>query len=386
MDSINEREKGKPEAGQNSEIIPHLKGMAVRGLKRMFLPREKRFVFRLRKNGHGVISEGVSRRYTAIALIGLAEESESVRASILGHHSLNEVCEGLVKEVLQTEDLGDAALTLWAAKAIGYPYRKPVWDRLFSLLLAEQPFPTVEAGWALSAFSLDHEMPFRDLQKTLALWLKTSFNPTSSLFPHVLGKEYRGMRSHVACFADQVYPIHALSTYAKQSGDQEALEIAIRCADRICGLQGPAGQWWWHYDLRTGKIVEPYPVYAVHQDAMAPMALFALQESSGLDYTEPVSRGLAWLTHSPELGGDSLIDEEGDIIWRKVCRRDPKKIVRGMQAVASKVHPTLRVPCIDLVFPPGGVDYEDRPYHLGWLLYAWSKPRLLKGKVREEGS
>ena len=35
----------------------------------------------------------------------------------------------------------------------------------------------------------------------------------------------------------------------------------------------PHGQWWWHYDVRDGSVVERYPVYSVHQHAMAPMAL-----------------------------------------------------------------------------------------------------------------
>jgi hypothetical protein len=37
--------------------------------------------------------------------------------------------------------------------------------------------------------------------------------------------------------------------------------------------------------------------------------------------------------------------------------------------------PALRAPGIDRLFPPGTIDYEDRPYHYGWLLYAWAQPR-----------
>jgi hypothetical protein len=150
----------------------------------------------------------------------------------------------------------------------------------------------------------------------------------------------------------------------------------MRCADNFCRQQGPQGQWWWHYDRRTGRVVERYPVYAVHQDAMAPMALLALAAATGADYSEPIARGLAWLARSPELGGGSLIDDAADLIWRKVARREPGKLTRYAQAVVSSVHASMRVPGLDLVFPPAIVDYEDRPYHLGWLLYAWPAARV----------
>ena len=34
----------------------------------------------------------------------------------------------------------------------------------------------------------------------------------------------------------------------------------------ICTVQGNSGQRWWHYDSRTDRVVEGYPVYSVHQD------------------------------------------------------------------------------------------------------------------------
>jgi hypothetical protein len=118
-------------------------------------------------------------------------------------------------------------------------------------------------------------------------------------------------------------------------------------------------------------LVEAYPVYAVHQDAMAPLGLLALENAGGGTVGESIRRGLDWLERPPELGGGSLIDDAADLIWRKVARREPWKLSRGLQALASRLHPGLRVPGLDVLLPPGEVDYEDRPYHLGWLLHAW---------------
>jgi hypothetical protein len=66
------------------------------------------------------------------------------------------------------------------------------------------------------------------------------------------------------------------------------------------------------------------------------------------------------------------------VIWRKVARREPAKLSRYAQALASGIHPALRMPGLNLIFPPMAVDYEDRPYHLGWFLYAWSPQRLAR--------
>ncbi len=72
----------------------------------------------------------------------------------------------------------------------------------------------------------------------------------------------------------------------------------------------------------------------------------------------------------------SLIDEQADLIWRKIARHEPAKAARAVQAVASRLHPAFRVPGLDGLFRPGRVDYECRPYHLGWILHAWRGDRV----------
>jgi hypothetical protein len=226
----------------------------------------------------------------------------------------------------------------------------------------------------LKALCVDRDAEVGDLRARLAQRLISVFSPDSPVFPHVLGNG-RTLRSHVSCFADQVYPIQALSAYHVWSGDKPALEVADRCAARICELQGPAGQWWWHYYRHTGKVIEGYPVYSVHQYAMAPMALFELHAAGGQDHSPAVAKGLAWMRHAPEIKG-SLIDPDSDAIWRKVDRRGPGKFCRYVQAAASRIHLGLPNPLMDGLFPPLTVDYECRPYCLGWLLYAWPETQI----------
>jgi hypothetical protein len=109
------------------------------------------------------------------------------------------------------------------------------------------------------------------------------------------------------------------------------------------------------------------------------MALFAIQEASGRDFREPIARGLAWLASCPELRGGSLVDRAAGLVWRKVARREPAKFTRYAQAMASGLHPRLRLPLADSLFPPGTIDY-DQPYHLGWILHAFPAERAVLGE------
>jgi hypothetical protein len=356
----------------SSPQLPRLRALSFRSLARMYDPADKLFVFRLRRTQDGTRREGKSPRYTAITLIGLATEAQSDASAVLSPHDTRSVAEALVERAASASNLGDVALSLWAARAVGVA-RERVLARLLEIGPADRPYPTVEVAWALSALTLDPEAPAGDLRERLARRLIAACGSPGT-FPHQLGTS-GGLRGHVCCFADLVYPIQALSHHALRTGDAHAKDAARRAADLICARQGAAGQWWWHYDYRTGEVIEGYPVYAVHQDAMAPMALFAAAEACGKSYDDAIGRGLAWLAHSPELHGGSLIDERADLIWRKVARREPNKFTRSAQALVSRLHPRLRVPLVDAVFPPVTIDDEDRPYHLGWLLHAFPPER-----------
>lgn len=347
--------------------------MAVAALERMYLPEAHRFAFRIQGVAGKQSLEGTSHRYTAIALIGLAAEEPSVRGRVLGGETCAELCERLLADIGKNGNLGDVALTIWAARALGLDVDSAVWNALVALDPEHGDHPTVEIAWALAALVATGREPVdRSLARQLARRLRASFRPQSGVFPHRPdGAGSMRLRGHVACFADFVYPVHALSLYGTMVGDGDCLAAARRGADRMCELQGADGQWWWHFDVRTGRVIEEYPVYAVHQDSMAPMALFAAGLACGADYYPAVGRGLDWLDHAPEIGG-SLVDRSTGVIWRKVGRREPGKLSRCIQAAASRLHPAARVPGLSRILRPGRVDYESRPYHMGWILYAWS--------------
>jgi hypothetical protein len=335
----------------------------------MYLPEQELFVFTQRREGARIQGHGVSVRYSAITLIGLNETASE--GPPLGIDLRQRVGRALISR-LPDAGLGDTALKAWAVSGLESP-AQAAWDRLADLAPADATHPTVEVAWALAALAACRPRGFDGLARDVAERLMGSFGERSGLFPHEPGGA--GLRGHVTCFADQVYPIHALSLYSAARQDPRPLGIAAQCARVICERQGDAGQWWWHYDVRTGAVIEGYPVYAIHQDAMAPMALLALGAAGGPRLHAHIERGLSWLEAAPELGGGSLVDPAARMVWRKVARREPGKTSRYIQSAATRFAPALRVPGLGRLFPPGAIDHEDRPYHYGWLLYAWSQPQ-----------
>jgi hypothetical protein len=356
------------ERAADSPLLRQLQSLALDVLPTMYLPAQGLFVFTQRRVGERISGDGVSVRYSAITLIGL--NAAGTEQPPLGAGARRDIAAALISR-LPEAGLGDTALIAWATSGVMSPAHS-AWDRLADLAPADATHATVEVAWALAALATCRPRGFDGLARDIADRLMASFDERSGLFPHVPGGA--GLRAHVTCFADQVYPIHALSLYSTARQDSRALGIASRCAAVICERQGAAGQWWWHYDVRTGSVIEGYPVYAIHQDAMAPMALLALAAAGGPRMDAHIARGLAWLAAAPELDGGSLIDPAAHMVWRKVARREPGKTSRYIQSATTRLLPALRAPGLDRLFPPVAIDYEDRPYHYGWLLYAWAQP------------
>ena len=367
----------------SSDLIRTLRSIAISSLSRMYRPQERLFVYRLRKKGPVEVTEGISKRYTAISLIGLAHEEEYIVKQVLGSHSLEDICENLLSDIDQMQDLGEVALTTWAARTIKHPRASKSIERLRDFYAIGKRFPTIELSWALTALTIESAaVTDMALAREFAKVLMDSFQHKTAIFAHgPIRKGLKALCNHVSCFADFVYPIQALSYYYLATEDKRAAEIACLCAEHMCGLQGADGQWWWHFDSRTGRPLEYYPVYSVHQDSMAPMALIALSGTCGRDYSDYIEKGLRWLFQPVETK-KSLIDTEKKIIWRSIARRQPGRLAIGLQSIASYIHPEIRFPGMNVFFPAVSIDYESRPYHMAWILHAWP----LKREKRNFGS
>lgn len=354
--------------------VPQLTELAISGLERMFDAEQQLFCFRVKRTPGGLDREGHSHRYTTIALLGLR------RLEIAGQHSpvpITPVFDRLLRSSDWVDNLGDLGLLLWLG-ALACPERVKEIDARWGLKHAfgrsreAREGRTMEVAWFLSglahaSLAMPQERSRFERLAFEAYRLLVKNQGRQGAFGHLAarGSLVGQFRGRIGSFADQVYPIYALTQFATANGVQGALAAATSCAENICRLQGPWGQWWWHYHASTGDIFERYPVFAVHQDGMAPMALLTLGEAAGLDFDEPVYKGLNWVAGANELAYEMRNGSCG-VIWRsfEVRNRYKQAMKNGFKLLRAggRVEASCSVK----------VNYECRPYHFGWLLYAYA--------------
>ncbi|WP_341486481.1 hypothetical protein [Pararhizobium sp. A13] len=389
IDTLDRLEAIELTSREGQAQVIHLLGVALRGLPRMHKDGVFGHTLRAVKIGPHWLErlEGDSLRYASIAALGLSYADEAIQQQILNGSTACELAHACAARAETSSDTGAVALAAWAAAEAGWFHATALFRKLHLLLASDAPIATVHCAWTLTAaLAAEQFGPTQDVVSLATNRLMSGLSPTG-LFPHMLPASASGrLRAHIGCFADQVYTIQALSRLHVARGNAPALSAAEACAERICALQGPTGQWWWHYDTRDGNVVEGYPVYSVHQHAMAPMALLDLSEAGGSDHSQAIVKGLRWLDEHPEVAATLVVPEKG-VIWRKVARREPRKAVRAISAITTALAPGLHLPALDALFPPNQVDFECRPYELGWLLYAWLSggvvTRLAPGSVKD---
>lgn len=357
--------------------IARLADLALRGLATAYDPATGSFAQTVRgrsgSRGVGVAPEGASLRYTAMACLGLSRVPEAAQRAVLAGRTARDVAIDVAELGVGSNDPGAVALALWCAVEVADLAPGPLLRRLPGLLDG-RALPTVDAAWLLTAAVAAARLADTAEAVERAAALLGRYHGPGGTYPHVLPPHSQSRwRAHVGSFADQVYPLQALARAARLTGADWMLEHADRTAAALCTAQGTAGQWWWHYDSRNGRVVEPFPVYSVHQHAMAPMVLFDLWEAGGEDRRADIVAGLSWLDAHPEVV-EELVSERFGLVWRKVGRREPRKAARAIGAAATSVWQGATVPGLDRLLPPVVVDHECRPYELGWLLYAWLAP------------
>jgi hypothetical protein len=216
----------------------------------------------------------------------------------------------------------------------------------------------------------------QSLGRQWAATLEARFVSHAGLFAATVPGELRADPAHrfVTSFASQVYAVVGMTEHVLATSTA-APDSVFDAANTVSRAQGPLGQWWWMYSARTGHVLEGYPVYVVHQDAMAVMALAALARLGERSNLGALESGLKWLNGDNELKGPLVFD---DPPWfhRAIQRHRSHADGYGGMSRANHVRVVLSSAMGSAPRATGKrgrgfeVLTEDRPYHLGWVLLA----------------
>jgi hypothetical protein len=178
-----------------------------------------------------------------------------------------------------------------------------------------------------------------------------------------------GPRKFFASFATEVYCALALYQYHEMFGDPLSARVADACVHKLISLQGPQGEWPWFYHVPSGRVVDYYEVYSVHQHGMAPALLKHAIKRGVLGAREALARGFRWVLGDNELGV-AMLRPEASVMARSQARKGwaSRRDVRIARASFNAV--TGRQAQLagrgEITITP-----EVRSYELGWTLWSF---------------
>lgn len=316
---------------------------------------------------------GNNVRYALISLLGLGKAQ-----------NLNLETEDLIRDLWKRvlagwkqieHSAGDLGLALWAQAVTGSQLRLSTSQVLQTFQDRRKSLDSVDLAWVM--LGADHVLLGQNDASAVQLaelarcdLLKLCNPATQLLYRHARAGILADVSRQVPCFANQIYPVMALAVHARRTGCKDAQRVGRAVAENLCRLQGPLGQWWWLYDARGGAVVDGYPVFSVHQDGMAPMALLETTLSGGRTFHAEIARGLNWIFGQNELEENMVLRSEG-LILRDIHKRGVGRLRRAMHSAVWcwGIGNKLAVGTKPTQFT---VNRECRPYHLGWVMYAAS--------------
>lgn len=362
-----------PRSATGQERWRALASLALSGLEATYGSSACVLPHTCRWDGRSASPEGHNPRYALIALLGLAKAR-----AVIGWQSalIDRIWERTLHSLSDWQPTsGDLGLGLWCAALCDRQEVPFTSERAFDTMRRTcRKLDTVDLAWLL----LGGEQALasgRDVEAARALAdgakaaLLRHWNPSTGLFYRHSGHSPGGaFTRRVPCFANQIYPVMALGVHVQRTGCDEARRALRTVTSRICEMQGPRGQWCWLYDARDGGVIDSYPVFSVHQDGMAPMALLEAGRALGCSFQAPIERGLEWIYGDNELSQSLVLADEG-LVLRDIHQRGVERVKRAMYAWMRCYG--LRRRQDSWTAPRRFVmNAECRPYHLGWILYA----------------
>lgn len=307
---------------------------------------------------------GRSVRYSMMVLLGLSKRLRDRPAAAGQLAKLH----GDIHRERASLGVGDLGLLLWADTRLQSEQAMQTLS-----LLEDRSLDTaslgdlegMEAAWFLigAIEALRVGLPCAALVDRALQHLLSRKSRRSPLFRHTAG--HRG-RALLPNFATEIYTLLALTEAARDGLHPPSDAVAL--ADLLIESRDADGGWPWLFHAEDGTVVERYEIYSVHQDAMAPMALFALTEVTGSTaYAAAAVESFAWGFGRNDLG-HHFYDVDANFAHRSVRRQGwAHRAGLVLNTAAATTHAQRR-------FEVGNLEINTtcRPYHLGWVMEAWS--------------
>jgi len=199
-----------------------------------------------------------------------------------------------------------------------------------------------------------------------AFLLDRYYSPSGLFFDAAFGP-----RRRYASFATQTYLLLACYAYGELMNDDRAIQIANTCTRKLIERQGPNGEWPWFFDAASGRVLDFYEVYSVHQCGMAPAFLELADQHGVLEARSAIIKGFNWVLGQNQLATPMLVPDlhltirslvrKGELQTKKwrVFRALRNSMLRHEAVLIDPSELELRLEC--------------RSYELGWILWSFGQ-------------
>lgn len=307
-------------------------------------------------------------RYTINTLLGLQKLSEfyvidwDVRGSV---HAF------LDRQIHNVTNLGDQGLLLYLLARMQHPHLADYYQRFIGdkrwCYDAKEPVQNI--CWRLIGLSECARAGISGAQQQadqhFTLLHKQYFCRDSLFVRH----NRQPIRGDFVSFGAMVYWLKSLHHYSDVSGSDYAQILFKEGVAHLLEKQLPDGAWPWFYAAPTGRIMEAYEIYSVHQDAMAHLFLMPAEALGVSGATHAIAQSTRWL-HGQNDFGVTSIHHDPFFIYRSIRRAE--KRAREKRFVRALLNRLLMREEGNIAPEKLEWNPECRSYHIGWMIYAWA--------------
>lgn len=341
----------------------------LRGLERMYLKSEQIFSASYLVNADRTVNlrnSDQEYRYSMNTIMGIHRVRAVGGDVFFDVESCYRHLASMV--VQQTSSVENIVATVWAGMCIGMKVPAEVLSLFHGILNSAVQARKLTAqglAWAIAACAEGTREYWERANGLTRVVIERYIHPHSMLVRHLPV----GARRDWASFAASCYMSYAFLRLARQTADEGTRDIGLRIARSLVKLQGPQGQWGWFYHVPSGKVIDYYPVYSVHQHAMAPFFLLEAIDQGYDEFRDPLVKGFRWILGNNELR-QSMVDGQHHVIWRSVMRHGPASRLARFGRALGMTHSGRGSGIAEM--DSLRINTECRSYELGWALWAFA--------------